>query len=100
MVQLPWVRTLYPGITSACFCVWMSWGNVSEDAGTGALARAGAAEDSRSFLLGRPVQARPIHLWGRAVKWLRRQPLAAGGGLGTCRVAVLMALWYFLYGLR
>jgi serine/threonine-protein kinase len=57
------------------------------------------AEDLRSFLLDSPVQARPIHLWRRVVKWVRRQPLAAVG-LGTCRVAVLMARGYFLCGLE
>jgi serine/threonine-protein kinase len=57
------------------------------------------AEDLRRFLLGEPVQARPVSFWRRAGKWARRQPLAAAG-LVAGVVVVLAALWYFLDGLR
>src|SRR5262249_2572577 len=36
------------------------------------------ADDLRRFLDHRPIQARPIGPWGRAVKWARRHPAVAG----------------------
>jgi WD40 repeat protein len=51
------------------------------------------ADDLRRYLAGEPVQARPVRLPGRVVKWVRRQPLVAAlagavvltvlGGLGV-----------------
>jgi tRNA A-37 threonylcarbamoyl transferase component Bud32 len=35
------------------------------------------AEDLQRFLEGKPIHARPIGLLGQAIKWARRQPLAA-----------------------
>jgi WD40 repeat protein/serine/threonine protein kinase len=32
------------------------------------------AEDLRRFLAGKPIQARPIRVWERGVKWARRRP--------------------------
>jgi serine/threonine protein kinase len=53
------------------------------------------AEDLRRFLLGEPVHSRRIHLWERAVKWVRRRPLTAAG-LGIIILAALAALRYLL----
>jgi WD40 repeat protein/serine/threonine protein kinase len=35
------------------------------------------ADDLRRFLAGKPIQARPIRVWERVVKWARRRPAAA-----------------------
>jgi tetratricopeptide (TPR) repeat protein/predicted Ser/Thr protein kinase len=35
------------------------------------------ADDLRSFRDGRPIRARPVRAWERAVKWARRRPAAA-----------------------
>jgi WD40 repeat protein len=48
------------------------------------------ADDLRRFLDGRPIQARPIGLGGRAVKWLRRRPREAG--LAALTVLAVLAL--------
>jgi serine/threonine-protein kinase len=36
------------------------------------------AEDLRRFLDGRAIQARPVGPWGKAAKWVRRNPVGAG----------------------
>jgi WD40 repeat protein/serine/threonine protein kinase len=36
------------------------------------------AEDLRRFLAGQPIQARPIRVWERSLKWARRRPAIAG----------------------
>jgi WD40 repeat protein len=35
------------------------------------------AEELRRFLAHEPIQARPISVWGRSVKWVRRRPAVA-----------------------
>ncbi len=52
---------------------------------------AALADDLRRFLDGRPVRARPVSWWGRAVKWAKRRPaLVAGGSLA---LALVLAAW-------
>lgn len=42
------------------------------------------ADDLRRFLDGRPVSVRPLHLWQRCARWMRRDPrLAAAGALAA-----------------
>jgi WD40 repeat protein len=36
------------------------------------------AQDLRRFLAGQPIQARPVRVWERGVKWTRRRPAIAG----------------------
>src|SRR5262249_44586560 len=53
-------------------------------------ASAGAlAEDLSWFLAGQPIQARPIRVWERGIKWARRRPA----------IAALLALVAFVAGL-
>jgi WD40 repeat protein len=49
----------------------------------------GLAEDLRRFLSGRPIQARPVRVWGRAWKWARRRPVDALLLASVVLVAVL-----------
>jgi WD40 repeat protein len=58
------------------------------------------AEDLRRFQAGEPVQARPVGLTGRLVKWVRRRPLVAAllavaivSLLGGSGFAVGFGLW-------
>jgi len=39
---------------------------------------AALADDCAAFLKGEPIKARPIPLWERTAKWVRRRPLVAG----------------------
>jgi tetratricopeptide (TPR) repeat protein/tRNA A-37 threonylcarbamoyl transferase component Bud32 len=54
------------------------------------------AADLHRFLAGAPIQARPIGVWERGVKWARRQParaalLAVSGAAALIVVAVVLA---------
>jgi tetratricopeptide (TPR) repeat protein/tRNA A-37 threonylcarbamoyl transferase component Bud32 len=40
------------------------------------------AEDLERFLAGQPIQARPVGIWERGVKWTRRRPLAVAAVIG------------------
>jgi eukaryotic-like serine/threonine-protein kinase len=48
------------------------------------------AEDLECWLAGKPIQARPVRAWERALKWLRRHP--ARGALAAVSVAAVLAL--------
>jgi serine/threonine protein kinase/tetratricopeptide (TPR) repeat protein len=54
------------------------------------------AEDLRRFLAGEPIRARPVGLWEKGVKWLRRRP-AVAALLAVSAIAVLgflgLGLW-------
>jgi WD40 repeat protein/serine/threonine protein kinase len=47
------------------------------------------AEDLHRFLVGRPIQARPVGLLVRTVKWARRRPAVAVLGAGICLALAL-----------
>lgn len=49
------------------------------------------AEDLRRFLDGEPIQARPVTVWERTVKWSRRHPTAAALIL-VCALSIFGAL--------
>ena len=55
---------------------------------------AALAADLRSFLAGRPIQARPVRLWERGLKWARRRPAVAASlaAVLTLLVAVIGTL--------
>jgi WD40 repeat protein/serine/threonine protein kinase len=47
------------------------------------------AEDLRRFLDGRAIQARPVGVLARMVKWARRRPAVAALGAGICLILAL-----------
>jgi hypothetical protein len=52
-------------------------------------ARAGVlADDVDAFLAGEPIQARPVSLLEKTLKWVRRRPAASGFVAASC-IAVL-----------
>jgi hypothetical protein len=53
------------------------------------LSTAELAEDLRRFLAGEPIQARPVGVVERAVKWVKRRPAVAGLLAGMVLVLVL-----------
>jgi serine/threonine protein kinase len=56
------------------------------------------ADDLHRFLTAEPIMARPISLWGRGVKWIKRQPaVAALVGIGGLAILALLGTlwWYF-----
>ena len=52
------------------------------------------ADDLRRFLDGVPILARPLSLWGQAIKWAKRKPALAGVS-AVCLAAVvsLLVMW-------
>jgi WD40 repeat protein/serine/threonine protein kinase len=47
------------------------------------------ADDLRRFLDNKPIRARPVRLWERAVKWARRKPAVAALTLTTILLAAV-----------
>jgi YD repeat-containing protein len=59
---------------------------------------AALADDLRRYLEGRPIKARPVGLWERAVKWRRRHPVVAallGVVAGLALFTVAAGWWYW-----
>jgi serine/threonine protein kinase len=56
------------------------------------------AEDLGRFLRGEPIQARPVPLWERALRWVRRNPGLTGGIVAVPMLAMVLALglWAWL----
>jgi tetratricopeptide (TPR) repeat protein len=58
---------------------------------------AALAEDLGRFLDGAPIQARPVGLWERSLKWARRRPAKAtllGVAVGVLLSGVAGGFWY------
>jgi hypothetical protein len=56
------------------------------------------AHDLRRFLEDRPVRARPVGFWERAVKWRRRRPVTAAlvaSGAALLLLAAAAPVWYW-----
>ncbi len=52
---------------------------------------AALAEDLRRFVAGEPIRARPVAVWERGLKWVRRHPALAA--LVAVTVAAVLGLW-------
>jgi serine/threonine-protein kinase len=50
----------------------------------------GLADDLERFLVGQPIQARPVGVWERGAKWARRRPLAVTALAGLVAALVLL----------
>jgi WD40 repeat protein len=57
-------------------------------------------EDLRRFLAGEPIRARPVRMWERGVKWVRRHPMPAALALvsGLAALALIGGLVGLFYG--
>jgi tetratricopeptide (TPR) repeat protein len=71
---------------------------IEKDPGRRYAGAADLATDVGRFLAGEPVRARPVGMWGRAVKWARRRPavtalVAMLGLVGFAALGSITALW-------
>jgi serine/threonine protein kinase/Tfp pilus assembly protein PilF len=55
------------------------------------------ADDLARFLAGEPIQARPVGLWERAIKWARRRPVAAALAGVSCLTAISLLFGAFIW---
>ena len=55
------------------------------------------ADDLARFLAGEPIQARPVSLWERGIKWARRRPVAAALAGVSCLTTVSLMFGGFIW---
>jgi serine/threonine protein kinase/tetratricopeptide (TPR) repeat protein len=54
------------------------------------------ADDLRRFINHEPIQARPLRLWERGLRWVRRRPTTAGLLVGVAMVLLTLAVGWGL----
>jgi serine/threonine protein kinase len=79
-------RTLRPGVAPDVETICLKC--LEKDPGRRYPSAHALAEDLHRFLEGEPIQARPVGLWERAMKWARRRP-AVAASLGVTALALL-----------
>src|SRR5207302_5643048 len=55
------------------------------------------ADDLARFLAGKPIQARPVGIWERSIKWARRRPVAAALAGVSCLTAISLLFGAFIW---